>query len=216
MPKAKKSAPAKRKKPAPKKAFKAPAKKKTKAKRASKKRPQGKIPAKLLKYLEKANVDYKILKHKTVYTAFDAAATLKRKLDEIAKPLLLKAGRDYYLAILPANKNVNFDKLANLLSRQSGRKVKTVKIPSEQTMAKALKIKAGSLSAFGSLYKIPVIMEKQLAKLKKAVFSAGSLNHSLELKVKDFIDLEKAILGSFSVKKPLKTKKKTTKKPKKS
>ncbi len=177
-----------------------------KARKPKKPKKKTKIPAKLLKYLEKAGVKHEILEHKTVYTAFDAAATLKRRLDEVAKSLLVKAGKDYYMVILPADKNINFDKLAKVLTRATGREVKTVKIPGEKAMQKALRIKAGALSAFGSLYKIPVVLEKKLTKTKKAIFSAGSLNHSIEMAVKDFIDLEKAILGSFGVKKKVKKK----------
>ena len=36
------------------------------------------IPGKIIKFLEKGKVKYEILKHRTVYTAFDKAKTLKR------------------------------------------------------------------------------------------------------------------------------------------
>ena len=42
-----------------------------------------KIPAKLVKYLDKAGINHEVLEHRTVYTAFDAAATTKKKLNEI-------------------------------------------------------------------------------------------------------------------------------------
>ena len=54
-----------------------------------------KLPAKLVKYLEKAGVKHEIIEHKTVYTAYDAAATMKKKLNEIAKSLFIKADKDY-------------------------------------------------------------------------------------------------------------------------
>jgi hypothetical protein len=40
--------------------------------------------------------------------------------------------------------------------------------------------------------------------VKRAVFSSGSFNHSVDMAVKDFVRLEKAILGSFGVKKKIK------------
>lgn len=60
-----------------------------------------KLPAKLIKYLEKVEVKHEILEHRTVYTAYDAAATMRRKINEIAKSLLIKADKDYYLLICP-------------------------------------------------------------------------------------------------------------------
>ncbi|MDO8667592.1 MAG: YbaK/EbsC family protein [bacterium] len=160
-----------------------------------------KFPLKLAKYLENSKTKHKILIHKTVYTAYDVAATMGKKLNEIAKTLLVAADKDYYLAILPADHNLDFKKLSQLMGKVAGKKIKVVKIPGEEVMEKLLKIKAGAMSAFGSFHKLPVIMEKKLSETKKAIFSSGSFNHSVEMAVKDFVKLEKAVLGSFGVKK---------------
>ncbi|MFH1661856.1 MAG: YbaK/EbsC family protein [Candidatus Falkowbacteria bacterium] len=163
-----------------------------------------KLPAKLVKYLEKAGVDHDILEHKTVYTALDAAATTKKKLNEIAKSLLVKADKDYYLVLLPADYNLDFKKLGKVIGDSAGKKVKVVKIPGEKIMENLLKVKAGAMSAFGGLHKLPVVMDKGLSKAKKAIFSSGSFNHSIEMAVKEFANLEKAVLGNFGVKKKIK------------
>ena len=163
-----------------------------------------KLPVKVVKYLEKAGINHKVLEHKTVYTALDAAATMKKKMGEIAKSLLIKADKDYYLVLLPADCNLDFKKLGTCIGRQTGKKVKVVKIPGEKIMEELLKIKVGAMSAFGGIYKLPVIMDKGLSKVKKAVFSSGSFNHSVEIAVKDFIKLENSILGSFGIKKKVK------------
>jgi len=159
------------------------------------------FPLKLAKYLEKAGIKHDILQHKTVYTAYDAAATMGRKLNEIAKALLVIADKDYYLVLLPADHNLDFKKLAQFIAKASRQKIKVVKIPGEKVMEKLLKVKAGAMSAFGGLHKLPVVMEKKLAGMKKAVFASGSFNHSVEMAVKDFIKLENVLLGNFGIKK---------------
>ena len=166
-----------------------------------------KLPAKLEKYLKKAGVKHNVLEHKTVYTAMDAANTMKRKMGEIAKSLLVQADKDYFLVLLPADYNLDFKKLGKCLGAQTGKKIKTVKILGEKIMADVLKIKAGTLSAFGQLHKLPVIADKALLKAKKAVFSTGSFNHSVEMAVKDFVKLENAVLGNFGVKRKVKIEK---------
>lgn len=171
-----------------------------------------KLPAKLVKYLEQAGVKHDILEHRTVYTAIDAANTMKKKMEQIAKSLLVKADKDYFLVLLPADHNLDFNKLKKVIGKVKGKDVKVIKIPGEKIMEKALKIKNGALSGFGALHKVPVIAEKKLEKAKKAVFSSGSLNHSVEMAMKDFIRLENAALGSFGIKKKVKLQK--TKKPK--
>ncbi|MBU0722101.1 YbaK/EbsC family protein [Patescibacteria group bacterium] len=171
-----------------------------------------KFPQKLAKYLEKFGIKHNVLEHKIAYTAYDSAATMSKKLDEIVKSLLVIADKDYYLVLLPADHNLDFKKLAQFAGKVAGKKIKVVKIPSEKVMQKLLKIKAGAMSAFGGLHKLPVIMEKKLAKMKKAVFASGSFNHSIEMAVKDFVKLENAALGSFGVKKKVVLVKKSNKK----
>lgn len=173
-------------------------------KKSAKRKPITKLPPKLVKYLDKAGVKHDVLEHKTVYTALDVATTMKKKLDEVAKSLLVKADKDYYLILLPADYNLDFKKLGKCVGMQTGKKVKVIKIPGEKVMEELLKIKAGALSAFGGFHKLPVMVDKGLAKAKKAVFSSGSFNHSVEMMVKDFVKLENAILGSFGIKKKVK------------
>ncbi len=198
-----------------KKITKKPAAKKTKKPTVRKKKMTTKLPVKLVKYLEEHGIDHEILEHRTVYTAMDAAATMKKKMNEIAKALYVKADRDYYVVILPADQNLDFPKLTKCLSASSDKPYKAIKIPGEKIMQNALKIKTGALSAFGGLQKLPVVVEKGLTKTKKAVFSSGSFNHSVEMAVKDFIELEKAIVGVFGKKKTIKKQKVTKPKKKK-
>jgi Ala-tRNA(Pro) deacylase len=165
---------------------------------------KSKLPQKLVKRLENAGVKHEILEHKTVYTAYDAAMTLKRKLEDIAKSLLVKADKDYYLVLIPADHNLDFGKLAQTIKKAYGKDVKVVKIPGEKIMEEALKIKNGTVAAFGSIYDIPVIMEAKLAKAKKIVLSSGSFNHSVEMAAQEFAKLENAVTGAFGVKKKAK------------
>lgn len=167
-----------------------------------------KLPKKVIEYLKKAGVPHDIIEHKTVYTAYDAAQTMGKKINEIAKSLLVKADKDYYVVILPADKNVDFDKLGKSIAKIKGKGVKTIKIPAEKIVQDLLRLKNETVGAFGQLHKLPVIADASFAKLKKAIFSSGGLGHSVEMKVADYLDLEKARVGSFGVKKPIK---KTTK-----
>ncbi|MDP3899857.1 MAG: YbaK/EbsC family protein [bacterium] len=156
-----------------------------------------KLPKKVISYLEKAGVPHEVIEHKTVYTAYDAAMTTGKKINEIAKSLLVKADKDYYVVILPADQNVNFEKLGQCIAKARGKDVRTIKIPGEKIMQGLLNIKDETVSAFGKLHKLPVIAEKNLTKTKKALFSSGGLNHSIEMKVRDFLNIEDADLAVF-------------------
>ena len=73
------------------------------------------IPKKVLNYLDDVKASYKLVKHKTVYTAYDAAQTLGAKLGEIAKTLVIRADKFYLLAVLPASHKLDWGKLKKLV-----------------------------------------------------------------------------------------------------
>ena len=158
---------------------------------------QQNIPEKLLKYLESSNVSHKIINHRTVFTAFDAAATLKRKLNEIAKALIVMSGNLPVIVIMPAHARLDEKKISKILKDSFGAKA-MAKIPKEKMAQKIIKDAKRPVSAFGSLYKLPVIIDKGLFSNHLVVFPAASFNNSIEMMVKDFVKLEKALVASFA------------------
>lgn len=149
------------------------------------------IPKKLLNHLEKNKIKYEILSHKTVYTAYDLANTLKRKLSEIAKTLVVKADKDYYLVIIPAHYRLDLNKLKKLLQS------KKIEIAKENIMQKVFKVKPGAITPFGSIHKVGVVVDRALLKTQQVILGAGSFTESLRLKIKDFLKLEDPTLGNF-------------------
>lgn len=152
------------------------------------------IPQKVKDYLNKNKIKYEEILHKTVYTAFDLAQTLRKDLKEIAKHLLIQADKAYIIVIVPASTKVDLKKLKKAL------KVKKISLPSEQIMTKVFKVKPGLMTPFGRLHKIQTWVDKSLLKVQSAIFSVGSFTDSVRMKVKDFIKLEEAKLGNFSQK----------------
>ena len=146
----------------------------------------------ITKLLDKAKVKYKIISHKVVYTAHDAAQTTKKKLSEIAKVVLVKADKSFVLIVLPAGKYVDFSGIKKAL------KAKKVSMASEKDIEKYLKTKVGLLHPFGSQYNIQTLLDKGMAKTKKMIASAGSFTHSLEFSMKDFEKMVKPIKGAFA------------------
>ena len=153
------------------------------------------IPKKLLNYLDKNKIKYDILKHRTVYTAYDLAQTMKQKLQEIAKTLLVKVDKQYHLVVIPAHYKLDFGKLKKAL------KAKKVGIAKEKEMQTKFKVKPGAITPFGTMHKVGVFVDKTLLKTQKAIFGAGSFTESLRMKVKDFLKLEDAETGSVGKKK---------------
>ncbi|MDD4290526.1 MAG: YbaK/EbsC family protein [Patescibacteria group bacterium] len=165
---------------------------------------------KIQTYLQQNKLKHEIVPHKKVYTAYDASQTLKVNPKQIVKSLIVKVKNNFALILLSADKNIDFKKLA----KQFGAKEIDIKIPNEKILMEKLKIKPGTAHVFGDIYKIPVIVERDLSKLKEAIFSSGDLTKSLKLKVNDFIKHQSAEIAQFGIAKKFKKAIKTGKKVK--
>lgn len=151
------------------------------------------IPKKIINFLEKNKIKYEILKHKTVYTAFDKAQTLKVKQKIIGKTLVLKKNGEIFIVLISANKNLDLKKFKKLT------KAKKVDFVSEKQIKQKFKgVKVGTLPPFGNLWKTQTLVDKPLLKEKEIILSGGDYNFSIKIKGKDFKKLvSDLITGSF-------------------
>jgi len=163
------------------------------------------IPKSLLGFLDKNKVKYEIVKHRVVYTALDKAATLKMKPQEVAKSVIVSLdAKDHMLALIPANKNLDKKKLLALINKQRQKaklaNYKKIDFAKEQWMKKVLKsIKVGAIPAFGTLYKLPTLIDNALAKPSKIIISAGDYQNSLKITPAVLSKIDPTITkGSFS------------------
>jgi len=162
-----------------------------------------KISKKVIDYLDKNKYKYEIIKHKTTFTSWDTAQTEKVKPNEVAKTLVMKVDKDWILAMLPSNKNINKKDLLKLINKDSDAKYKKIDFADEKWLKKNMKVgKLGAVPPFGELLKTKVCFDKELQKNKKIYVSSGEYDASLRILVSQYLKIEKPILGKFNVKKP--------------
>jgi len=153
------------------------------------------MPNKIKNFLDKYAPNYQVIVHRTVYTAYDLAQTLKHEMDKVLKTLVIKADKNYVLVVIPASYRLDIKALQKLL------KAKAVKIEQERIMPKLFKIKAGAISPFhGPLHKLPVYLDKAVLKTQKALVQAGSFEESVHLKTKDLLKAVQGTVGNFAKK----------------
>lgn len=140
------------------------------------------VSKKLIKLLEKNQVKYELLKHRTVYTAYDKAQTLKVPEKMVGKTLVLnfetqdKTGKKIALVLIPANKDFAKEKF------QKTTKAKKVAFTKEAWMKKNLKgIKVGAVPPFGNLWKLPTFIDRALLSQSKIIVNGGDYNFSIKL-----------------------------------
>jgi Ala-tRNA(Pro) deacylase len=135
-----------------------------------------KIPAKITKYLDKVKIKYEIINHKTVYTAYDKAATLKIKPKVIGKTLIMKADKDLIMVLIPGNKNLDLVKIKKIAE------AKKIDFVSEKVLKNKFKgVKLGAIPPFGEIWKLQMFMDRGLTKEKSIFVSSGIYETSFKV-----------------------------------
>lgn len=152
------------------------------------------MSARLKELLDKNKIRYTAMTHSPAYTAQAAAATLHVPGKELAKTVVVKAGQDTVLAVLPASYHVNLKKLSELLG-------KPARLASEQEFADLFPdCELGAMPPFGVLYGLPVVADKVLTEDEEIVFNAGTHRDAIRMRFEDFERLTKPKIASFAEK----------------
>jgi Ala-tRNA(Pro) deacylase len=163
------------------------------------------ISKKIIKYLEDNKYKYEVIEHKTTFTAWDTAQTEKIKPQEVVKALVMKVDNDYVLALIPANRNLDKQKLLKVIN--AGRKklklknYKKIDFAKEAWMKKNLPGKVGAVPPLSKLLKIAIFVDSPLTKNKKIYLGSGEYVFSIRVSVSQYLKIEQPIKGNFSKKK---------------
>ena len=134
------------------------------------------IPKKVINFLEKSKSKYELIKHRTVYTAFDKAATLRVKPKIIGKMLIVRLDKNPALILIPADKNLDKQKLKKLA------KIKNIDFIKEAWMKKNLKgIKIGAVPPFGNLWGLRTFLDRGLTQNPEIIINSGDYNFSIKI-----------------------------------
>jgi len=160
------------------------------------------ISKKLIKYLDSNKAKYGLVDHKTVFTAYDKAATLKVKPRLIGKTLVAKTDTDFVVALIPGNKNLDKNKLKKIVNdwrkKQNLKSIKNLDFISEKIMKNKFKgIKIGAVPPFGNLWKLQTFVDRGLLKEKNIFINTGIYEASFKLSPKIFGKIG-GITGNFS------------------
>ena len=164
------------------------------------------IPKKIINFLKKNKIKYEPIEHRTVYTAYDKAATLKVPQKIIGKTLVVKLdligksltsygpGQSPALVLISANKNLDKQKLKKVA------KAKAFDFLKEAWMKKNLEgVKIGAIPPFGNLWRLPTFIDKALLREQKIILNSGDYNFSIKISPANLKRLmPNLVVGNFS------------------
>lgn len=133
-------------------------------------------------YLEERGVSYETHTHPVAYTTSEVAEADEISGSDMAKVVLLDAGDDLVMAVIPGNEMVDLEKTARVLE------VGEVRLAEEDEFSPAFPdCEAGAEPPFGALYDIPTIVDTGLS--SRITFNAGTHTETITMNLEDYLDL---------------------------
>jgi Ala-tRNA(Pro) deacylase len=144
-------------------------------------------------YLRENGVGFEVLAHSQAFTMQEVAAALHVPGDQVAKVVIVCAGDEMAMLVLPAPYRLNIDKARALLGVEDARLAK------EKEFADLFPDCAtGAMPPFGNLYDVPVYVDQTLAAEPDIVFRIGTHSESMKIAYADFGRLAQPTVGEFA------------------
>ena len=147
-----------------------------------------------IQYLKQRGVAYCIAEYEHFEKgAKYASEALGIPLEKTIKTLVVDMGpKGYVLALMPGNAQLSPKKLSRVYS------AKRVEMADTSTAQRLTGYTVGGISPFGTLRKIPVIMDKRLLKFNSVAINGGKRGVMLIMKPQDVVRAANATLGEIS------------------
>src|SRR5262249_736121 len=147
----------------------------------------------LNKFLADRQIPFEQFHHHPAYTAKEVAEGLHVPGQEIAKSVLLRVPKGSVLAVLPATHSVDLAEMGRDLGAAE------VEMASEQEIEQIFPdCERGAMPPFGSLYRLPTIVDETLTEDERIVFDAQSHQDAIRMAFRDYAALEHPRIGHFA------------------
>jgi len=144
-------------------------------------------------YLDAAGVEYEVLPHPHSSYSAQTARRTRIPLYCLAKPVLLEDEYGYVMALVPAARRVDIERLGHQLHRK-------LELATEAEVGDLFDdCEPGAMPAIGNPYLIPTVYDDSLCGLTDVYFEAGDHDDVVHMSGDAFLDLLSGSLhGRFS------------------
>jgi Ala-tRNA(Pro) deacylase len=143
-------------------------------------------------YLQQQNVSYQTVPHEPTFDAQSLAKAVHVAGKEVAKSVLLRADREYVLAVLPATYTVDLERARQVLGANH------VALATEaECGSRFADCELGALPPFGSKYGMKTMMDRSLEADEEIVFEGNTHHEALRMRTDDYRRLEQPMIGDF-------------------
>ena len=144
-------------------------------------------------FLRVDDVEYTVLPHHRAHTARQEAAAALIPVSNWAKVVIAFADGEPVQAVVPADCDVDFDRLAARIG------VPHVRMATEDEIEWLYPdCETGAMPPLGPLYRQLVFVDRRLTEHEEIAFNAGTFEDAVVMRVTDFIALGKPVVGNFA------------------
>lgn len=148
---------------------------------------------KMRQYLDSFGIKYVTVSHSMAFTASDTARSAHLDTQDLAKVVMVKIDDRMAMLVLPANRMVDLEKLAEFTAAD------TIRLANEREFNDLFsECEHGAMPPFGNLYAIPVYADESLDKEEQIAFNAGTHSELVKMSYRDWVRLVTPTLGHFS------------------
>jgi Ala-tRNA(Pro) deacylase len=138
--------------------------------------------------LTAAGVPFTVTRHAPVYTSEEAAAVRGVPLSTGAKALVVKAGEEFLLLVVPADRKLDSKKARAALG------VKSMRFASREEVLERTGLQPGSIPPFGSLFGLPTRCDPALGLNAAINFNAGDHSISVGMAYAGYVSVERPVM----------------------
>ena len=147
----------------------------------------------VIEFLEKEKVRYKLSEHPPAFTAQQMAAAEHEPGRFVAKPVIVKADGKCIMCVLSACCKIELGQLKDKLGAGS------VELADETEIGRMFDdCELGAEPPFGNLYDLPVVMDKALEQDDHIAFQAGTHDKAIRMSMDDYRKLVEPKVLEFS------------------
>jgi Ala-tRNA(Pro) deacylase len=150
------------------------------------------VHAKLVALLTDEAVEFRLTHHEPVTTSAEAAAVRGAALRSGAKAMLVKGKSGLVLAVLAADRKVDWKLLAPLVGGKGAR------FANDEELLAATGLSKGAVPPFGRLFGLPTIYDESLLDVETVNFNAGTHTDSVSMRRDDLIRVGGGDVAAFS------------------
>jgi Ala-tRNA(Pro) deacylase len=141
------------------------------------------IAAKLERHLAEQQTEYELLSHPHTGCSHETAEAAHVPEDHIAKGVLVRGGKDYYLAVIPADRWLKMSAIDHELDRE-------LELASERELGAIFPdCEVGAVPPIGNAYGVETLLDDSLTSLANVYFEAGDHEHLVHTSGENFARL---------------------------